>query len=89
MDTGNETILNSIFFHFTDMRISTHIRSFLRFKLKLAILVTYYLFNLIFFHLALIFLLLFYVTEHYPLAIGFKWGGGFMWGGGGAFRWEG
>ena len=39
VDTDNETKLQSIFFHFTEMRISTHKNSFLRFKLKLVTLV--------------------------------------------------
>ena len=59
---------NRFFFHFTEMQISTHIKFFLRFKLKLVTLVTCCSIEF-FCYLILIFLLLFYITQHYPPSV--------------------
>ena len=77
---------NHFCFHFTEMRISTHIKSFLRFKLKLVTLVTGCSF-------AFFFLPNFDIFVTFYLTRKLKWGGGggVQVGGGihvrGWFRW--
>ena len=84
---------NQFFFHFTEMRILTHTKSFLRFKLKLVTLVTCGSIEIV--SPNFVIFVTFYITQHYPPSVcpfttnspppnvtggcGFRWGGGGMW----------